>query len=274
MFCSAIFMTATHSNLTLLSWNINGLRSLIRKGRDAWLRDCGADIVCLQETRILPAEVPIERLPGSHHHFHSAHKRGYAGTATLSEWQPLHVHGLSEAEPEPGEGRVETLEFQDFYLVNVYVPNAQDGLRRLEYRTQVFDPALRAHLKSLDAHKPVVVCGDFNVAHREIDLARPQANRRNAGFTDEERASFDALLDAGFVDIFRHLHPDEPEHYTWWSYRGGARSRNVGWRIDYFLISGRLVDSVQDAYILPEVSGSDHCPVGLKLSFHNKGTAR
>jgi exodeoxyribonuclease-3 len=254
--------------MTLLSWNVNGLRAALKKGFADWAAQCGADLLCLQETKCQASDLAEAALPFAHQHFHSAQKKGYSGTAVLST-QPVAAPQLDfepgEGTEHPPEGRVQTLDCGPFLLVNVYVPNAQEALRRLPYRLD-WDRDLRAHLKALRQLKPVIVCGDFNVAHQEIDLARPASNRGRAGFSDPERASFSQLLDLGFVDSFRALHPEQPGHYSWWSYRGGARSRNVGWRIDYFLVDTRLQDHVEAAWLLPEIPGSDHCPIGLRLN--------
>lgn len=250
-------------SIEIISWNVNGLRAVLKKGFLEFLQQRKADVICLQEIKASEDQIPKLEMPYKRQCYHSADKAGYSGTATFSELPIIdHTFGLPE---HPKEGRVLTTEFEPFYLVNVYVPNSQNELRRLDYRTKQFDPEFRNYLQELDAQKPVIVCGDFNVAHEEIDIARPQANRRSAGFTDEERAEFTKHLDAGFIDTFRHFHPDEPEHYTWWSYRGGARGRNVGWRLDYFLVSERLMPKVEKAEILSQVMGSDHCPVSIKL---------
>ncbi len=251
----------------LVSWNVNGIRATLDKGAlPAFVQQTAPDILCLQETKARPeqVELPLE-FAGYHTFWNSAQKPGYSGTAVFSRLAPLSVrHGMDIAEHDT-EGRVLTLEYPDFFLVNVYTPNAQNELRRLPYRQQ-WDHAFRDFLVRLDATgKPVVFCGDLNVAHQEIDIARPAENRRNAGFTDEERAGFSRLLDSGFADTFRHLYPDQRDAYSWWSFRGGARTRNVGWRIDYFGVSNRLIPGVADAAIHPEVTGSDHCPVSLRL---------
>lgn len=247
----------------LVSWNVNGIRALIRKGGDAWLRACGADIICLQETRAFPEQVDLE-IAGYESWWNPAEKPGYSGVAIYARREPLEVTaGLGIADLD-GEGRVLTAEFDDLYAVTVYTPNAQNELRRLDHRQHEWDPAFLAHMRELDAHKPVVFCGDLNVAHREIDLANPRSNRRNAGFTDEERAGFDTILAGGFVDSFREFEQGGG-HYTWWSQRGGARQRNVGWRIDYVVVSQALRPRLRAAAIHPEVMGSDHCPVSLHL---------
>lgn len=254
--------------MLLVSWNVNGIRATLDKGAlPAFVQQFHPEVLCLQETKARPeqVELPLE-FAGYHSFWNSADKPGYSGTAVFSRCAPLHAHhGLGIADHD-SEGRVLTLEFPDFHLVNVYTPNAQNELRRLPYRMQ-WDDAFRSFVSRLDASgKPVVFCGDLNVAHQEIDLARPAENRRSAGFSDEERAGFSKLLDAGFVDTFRHLHPDQRDAYSWWSFRGGARARNVGWRIDYFCTSTRLADRVADAAIHPGITGSDHCPVSLTLA--------
>ena len=231
-----------------------------------FVQQAAPDILCLQEikARAEQVDLPLE-FAGYHSFWNSADKPGYSGTAVFSRTAPLAVHHGLGLPDHDSEGRVLTLEYPDFFLVNVYTPNAQNELRRLPYRMQ-WDNVFRAFLTRLDATgKPVVFCGDLNVAHQEIDIARPAENRRNAGFTDEERAGFSALLAAGFLDTFRHFHPDRREAYSWWSFRGGARSRNVGWRIDYFGVSARLAPRLTAAAIHPEITGSDHCPVSLRL---------
>lgn len=251
--------------MRLLSWNVNGLRAVLGKGFAEFVAAAKPDILCLQETKARPeqVELPLE-LGGYRAFWSSAEKPGYSGVAVFSREQPLDVtEGLGIPEHNR-EGRTLTLEYQDFILVNVYTPNAQDELRRLDYRLQ-WDEAFRHHVAGLARRKPVVFCGDLNVAHREIDLARPKENRRNPGFSDEERESFGRLLDTGFTDTFRHFHPDLAGAYSWWSYRAGARKRNVGWRIDYFGVSDGFVGRVRGADILCEVHGSDHCPVGITL---------
>lgn len=245
------------------SWNVNGIRSCLRKGGDDWMQRCGADVICLQETRAFPEQVDLD-LPGYDAYWNPAEKPGYSGVAILTRREPLAVTaGLGIAELD-GEGRVITAEFDDLYVVSVYTPNSQNELRRLAYREQHWDPAFLEHMSELAAHKPVVFCGDLNVAHREIDLANPRSNRRNAGFTDEERAGFDRILAAGFVDSFREFESGGG-HYTWWSNRPGVRERNVGWRIDYVVVSGDLRPRLEAAAIHPEVLGSDHCPVSVRL---------
>lgn len=252
--------------MRLLSWNVNGLRAVLGKGFADFVASERPDILCLQETKARPEQVPLPpELEGYQAFWNSAEKPGYSGVVVFTRETPLEVSlGLGIPDHDR-EGRVLTLEFPDFQLVNVYTPNAQDGLRRLDYRLG-WDQAFREHVARLAERKPVVFCGDLNVAHREIDLARPRENRRNPGFSDEERESFGRLLDAGFSDSYRHFHPDREGAYSWWSYRAGARPRNVGWRIDYFGVSSHWMDRVAAAEILPQVHGSDHCPVGLRLS--------
>lgn len=247
----------------LVSWNVNGIRACLRKGGGNWLAACGADIICLQETRALPEQAGLE-LPGYVASWHPATRPGYSGVAALSRREPLSVErglGLSGLD---AEGRLLVLELDDLFVATVYAPNAQRELARLDLRTTVWDPAFRDRMSRLAACKPVVFCGDLNVAHREIDLANPQQNRRNAGFTDEERAGFDALLAAGFVDTFREFEPGGG-HYTWWSNRMGVREKNIGWRIDYVLISRDLRPRLRSASIHAEVLGSDHCPVSVLI---------
>lgn len=252
--------------MKLISWNVNGFRAVLKKGFLEFLAAEGPDLVLLQEVKAEPGQVDHDfAAEGWEVHWNAAEKKGYSGVAVLSRIPALSVrHGIGIAEHDR-EGRVLALELPDFHLVNVYTPNAQNELRRLDYRME-WDAAFLAYLKELEKTKPVVFAGDLNVAHREIDLARPKENRRSAGFTDEERGGFDRLVDAGFVDTFRHFHPDEPGHYSWWSFRGGARQRNVGWRIDYFCVSAPLLPRVASAGILPGVLGSDHCPVTVEIS--------
>jgi len=251
--------------MKLLSWNVNGIRAVLGKGFGDFVAAEKPEILCLQETKARPEQVPLPlELTGYHAFWNSADKPGYSGTAVFTRDQPLNVHHGMGIEDHDKEGRVLTLEYPDFTLVNVYTPNAQDGLRRLPYRLE-WDAAFRQHLLKHAATKPVIFCGDLNVAHQEIDLARPNGNRKNPGFSDEERASFTELLGAGFTDSFRHLHPDQPNHYSWWSYRANARQNNVGWRIDYFGVTPSFMSRVKSASILPHVHGSDHCPVGITL---------
>jgi exodeoxyribonuclease-3 len=252
--------------MKFVSWNVNGIRSCLGKGLPEWLASHGPDILCLQETKARPEQVELPLEFGTYKdYWNSAEKPGYSGVATFTRMEPLAVTQGIGIDEHDKEGRVLTLEFEDFHLVNVYTPNAQNELRRLPYR-MTWDQAFRDFVTSLrTTGKSVVFCGDLNVAHQEIDLARPDANRKSAGFSDEERAGFSQLLEAGFTDSFRHFHPDRTEAYSWWSYRGGARSRNVGWRIDYFGVSQDAVGRMQSASILPEITGSDHCPVALEF---------
>ena len=247
-----------------ISWNVNGLRACAGKGFAEVFKALDADFFCLQETKLQEGQVDLQ-LPGYYAYWNYADKKGYSGTAVFCRREPLHVTYGMDIDEHDHEGRVITLEMDGFYLVCVYTPNSQDGLRRLEYRMAWEDDFL-AYIKRLDAQKPVIVCGDLNVAHQEIDLKNPQTNRRNAGFTDEERGKMSVLLDSGFVDTFRLLHPTEEGAYSWWSYRFRAREKNVGWRIDYFIVSQRLAPQVAEAAIHAEVMGSDHCPVELRLA--------
>lgn len=249
--------------MKFISWNVNGLRAVFSKGFPDIIKELDADFVCLQETKMQAGQLDAE-LPTYTSYWNFAEKKGYSGTAIYTRHEPLSVaYGIDIPEHDT-EGRVITLEYPDFYLVTVYVPNSQDDLRRLGYRV-TWEDAFRAYLKGLDKKKPVIVCGDLNVAHKEIDLKNPKSNRKNAGFTDEERGKFQELLDAGFVDTFRHFYPDQRDIYSWWSYRFKARERNSGWRIDYFVTSERLVPRLTSAKILTEIYGSDHCPVELVI---------
>lgn len=251
------------SPLRFISWNVNGLRACDGKGFRETFAKLDADFFCLQETKMQPGQLDMA-FDGYRSWWCSAEKKGYSGTAVFSRHEPLAVsYGLGMDEHDH-EGRVITLEMPAFYLVTVYTPNSQDGLRRLDYRMK-WDDAFRRYLAGLDRRKPVIVCGDMNVAHQEIDLKNPKSNRRNAGFTDEERGKFSALLAGGFTDTFRHFHPTEEGIYSWWSYRFKAREKNAGWRIDYFLASDRLVPQLRSASIHTEIYGSDHCPVELEL---------
>jgi exodeoxyribonuclease-3 len=251
--------------MKLISWNVNGIRAALNKGLADFLSTENPDILCLQETKAREEQVELPLEFGAYKAFwNSAIKPGYSGTAIFTKEAPIDcILGLG-IEHHDKEGRVITLEYPDFFLVNVYTVNAQDELRRLPYRLE-WDTAFRSHLNQLALKKPVIFCGDLNVAHNEIDLARPGSNRKSPGFSDEERASFTELLESGFIDTYRHLYPEKTEAYSWWSYRGGARERNVGWRIDYFGLSPALIDRLDDATILPHVMGSDHCPVAITL---------
>lgn len=249
--------------MKLISWNVNGLRAVMDKGFMDFFSAAAADIFCLQETKLQEGQLALE-LPGYRQFWNYAEKKGYSGTAIFSRREPLSVtYGLG-IEEHDHEGRVITLEFDDFYLVNVYVPNSQDELKRLDYRMRWEDDFL-AYVRALDEKKPVIYTGDLNVARLEIDLKNPRTNRRSAGFTDEERAKIENVLAAGFVDSFRYFYPEQEGIYSWWSYRFKARERNAGWRIDYFIVSGKLAGRMQDAKIHTEVTGSDHCPVELDI---------
>lgn len=244
-------------------WNVNGIRAILGKNFMDYFKEADADFFCINETKVQEGQVDLD-LPGYHQYWSYAEKKGYSGTAIFTKHEPLSVRrGVGVAELDL-EGRVTALEYEDFWLVCVYAPNAQDGLARIDHR-MAWEDAFRAFVVELDQSKPVIICGDMNVAHNEIDLARPKQNVGNAGFSDEERGKFNELLDAGFVDTFRMLYPDATEMYSWWSYRAQARARNVGWRIDYFLVSERFRERVKNAHIFMEVMGSDHCPVGLDL---------
>ena len=249
--------------MKLISWNVNGLRACAQKGFGDFFAQEQADIFCVQETKMQPEQADIS-FDGWKSWWNSAVKKGYSGTAVFAREEPLSVRYDIGAEDFSGEGRVITLEYPHFFLVNVYTPNSQRDLARLPFRMR-WEDAFRAYLLALDAKKPVVVCGDMNVAHEEIDLKNPKSNRHNAGFTDEEREKMTALQQAGFADTFRALYPDQAGAYTWWSYMFHAREKNAGWRIDYFLVSARLLPQVEDARIYADVLGSDHCPVGLLL---------
>ena len=250
--------------MKFISWNVNGLRACVGKGFTDYFRDQDADFFCLQETKLQAGQISLD-LPGYCQFWNYAQKKGYSGTAVFAKEEPLSVTTGVGVEELDTEGRLITLEYPDFYLVTCYTPNAQQGLARIEHRLK-WDEAFRAHLKKLDAHKPVIACGDLNVAHQEIDLKNPASNRGSAGFSDEERESFSRLLDAGFTDSFRHLFPDATGMYSWWSYRFNARANNAGWRIDYFLVSDRLAEKITATPIYSDVLGSDHCPVGVELS--------
>ena len=246
-----------------VSWNVNGLRACMEKGfMDAFCR-LDADVFCLQETKLQQGQITLD-LPGYYQFWNYAEKKGYSGTAVFSREEPISVRYGLGIEQHDHEGRVITLEFPDYYFITVYVPNSQEELKRLDYR-MVWEDDFLSYVKKLEETKPVIFCGDLNVAHREIDLKNPASNRRNAGFTDEERAKFDAALKSGLTDTFRYFYPDQENIYSWWSYRFQARARNAGWRIDYFVVSDCLRDRLQDAKIHTEITGSDHCPVELDL---------
>lgn len=250
--------------MKLISWNVNGLRACLQKGFLESVVSLHADIICLQETKMQQGQAQVE-LPDYLPYWNSAEKKGYSGTAVFTKKKPINVmYGLPQEEHNQ-EGRAITLEFESFFLVNVYVPNAQEGLKRLDYRMK-WEDDLRAYLKGLDQKKPVILCGDMNVAHKEIDLKNPKPNRGNAGFSDEERRKMTELLNSGFIDTFRLLYPEAEGIYSWWSYRFSARAKNAGWRIDYFIVSERLKDRIEEAAVHTEIMGSDHCPVSLKLN--------
>ena len=249
--------------MKLVSWNVNGLRAVLGKGFLDYVAQESPDILCLQETKLQPEQAVFD-LPGYRRFFNSADKKGYSGTAILTRTEPLSVTYDFGGDEHRHEGRIITAEFPQFYLVCCYTPNSQDGLKRLDYRMR-WEDDLRDYLRELDQTKPVVYCGDLNVAHREIDLKNPKTNRQNPGFSDEEREKMTRLLEAGFVDTFRYINGDVTDRYSWWSYRFHAREKNVGWRIDYFIVSQRLADKVKAADIRSEIYGSDHCPVLLEL---------
>lgn len=249
--------------MNLVSWNVNGLRACLGKGFLDFFAAADADIFCIQESKMQQDQAELV-LAGYEQYWNSAVKKGYSGTAVFTRLKPLAVtYGLG-IDKHDQEGRIITLEFDKFFLVNTYTPNSQRGLVRLDYRME-WEDDFRAYLEQLDCQKPVIMCGDINVAHQEIDIKNPKANRRSAGFSDEERGKMTELLKAGFIDTFRYLYPDKTDAYTWWSYFSNARARNIGWRIDYFIVSERLKQEVNDALIYSDIIGSDHCPVGLKI---------
>ena len=247
--------------MKLISWNVNGIRACLQKGFVDSMKALDPDVICIQETKMQEGQAEID-LEGYFQYFCSAEKKGYSGTAVLTKTEPLSVKRNFGSHTDEGRGLI--LEYPDFYLVNVYVPNSQEKLKRLDYRME-WEDDFRQMVQELDKEKPVVICGDMNVAHKEIDLKNPASNRKNPGFSDEEREKMSVLLDAGFVDTFRYLYPDVTDVYSWWSYRFSARSKNIGWRIDYFIISQRLASQINDAKIHTEILGSDHCPVELDL---------
>ncbi len=249
--------------MKLISWNVNGLRAVVNKGFKEYFNELNADIFCIQETKMQEGQLDIS-FEGYKQFFNSAIRKGYSGTAIFTKTEPQKVtYGIGIDEHDT-EGRVITLEFEKFYLVNCYTPNAQRELTRLEYRMK-WEDDFRKYLINLDKIKPVILCGDLNVAHEEIDLKNPKSNRGNAGFTDEERNQMTNLLNSGFVDSFRFLYPNQTDSYSWWSYMGHAREKNVGWRIDYFIVSESISNKIKQAFIYPEIMGSDHCPVGLDI---------
>lgn len=260
---------------TIVSWNVNGVRAGVRKGTlVSFIEDIQPDVLCLQETKAMQGQVEID-LPEYEEIWNSAERKGYSGTAIFTKVKPISITYdmpgvkkgalLDSFGDALTEGRVITMEFEDFYLVTVYTPNAKRSLERLEYRHKKWDPFFLNHLMDLKKKKPVVMCGDLNVAHKEVDLARPKDNMKNAGFTAEEREGMDNIIDAGFVDSFRNLYPDAKDRYTWWSNFAQSRDRNIGWRIDYFLVDEKIIGKVKDAFIWSDVMGSDHCPVGIKI---------
>ncbi|MBC1436141.1 exodeoxyribonuclease III [Listeria rocourtiae] len=250
--------------MKLISWNVNGLRAAEKKGFMDYFREVDADIFCIQETKLQQGQIDLD-LSGYHDYWNYAVKKGYSGTAIFSKTKPISVHYGLDIEAHDQEGRVITLEYPKFYMITVYTPNSQNELKRLDYRMDWEDTFLK-HLKKLDQMKPIIMCGDLNVAHQEIDLKNPKTNRRNAGFSDEERGKFTELLASGFTDSFRYLYPDLENAYSWWSYRMNARARNTGWRIDYFVVSTRIADNIKEAVIHADVMGSDHCPVELVIA--------
>ena len=249
--------------MKLVSWNVNGIRACLNKGFDDFFKEVNADIFCIQETKCQEGQVDLE-YDGYESFWNSAEKKGYSGTAVFTKTKPLYVKYGIGIEEHDKEGRVITIEFDKFFLVNIYTPNSKRELERLDYR-QVWEDEIRKYLLNLNKTKPVIMCGDLNVAHKEIDLKNPKTNTHNAGFTIEERNKMTELLDAGFVDTFRYLYPDKTDCYSWWSYMRKAREKNVGWRIDYFIVSEDIKDKIKEASIYSEVMGSDHCPVGLEI---------
>lgn len=249
--------------MKLISWNVNGLRACVTKGFLDFMKKEDADIFCIQETKLQEGQIDLD-LPGYFQYWNYAEKKGYSGTAVFTKKEPLSVSYGIGIEEHDHEGRVITLEYPDFYIITVYTPNSQEELARLSYRMQ-WEEDFLSYLKTLEKKKPVIFCGDLNVAHKEIDLKNPKTNRKNAGFTDEERERFTVLTESGFIDTFRHFYPDKEGIYSWWSYRFSARAKNAGWRIDYFLVSDCLKDRLKDALIYTDILGSDHCPVGLIL---------
>ena len=246
-----------------ISWNVNGIRACVGKGFLDFFKEIDADIFCIQESKMQEGQLELD-LPGYYQYWNYAQRKGYSGTAIFTKQEPLSVQYGIGTEEHDKEGRVITLEYPDFYMITVYTPNSQNELKRLDYRME-WEDAFLVYLKNLEKKKPVVVCGDMNVAHKEIDLKNPKTNRKNAGFTDEERGKMSALLDSGMIDTFRYFYPEQKDIYSWWSYRFHAREKNSGWRIDYFLVSEILKDRLQDAKIHTDVMGSDHCPVELDI---------
>ena len=249
--------------MKFISWNVNGIRACREKGFMDFFNEIDADFFCLQETKLQEGQIELD-LPGYEQYWNYAEKKGYSGTAIFTKHKPISVSYGIGVEEHDHEGRVITLEYENFYMITVYVPNSQDGLARLDYRMRWEDDFL-AYIKKLEESKPVVYCGDLNVAHKEIDLKNPKTNRKNAGFTDEERGKFSTVLENGFIDTFRYFYPDMENIYSWWSYRFSARAKNAGWRIDYFIVSGALKDKLKAAKIHTDIMGSDHCPVELEM---------
>ena len=249
--------------MKLVSWNVNGLRAIYKKGFEETFKELNADIFCIQETKMQEGQIKLE-LQGYNQYYNYAERKGYSGTAIFTKKEPINVTYGIGIEEHDKEGRVITLEFDKFYMVNCYTPNSGRELARLEYR-MIWEDEFKKYLIKLDKQKPVIICGDLNVAHTEIDLKNPKSNRKNAGFTDEERSKIDNLLNSGFTDTFRKIYPDKEGAYTWWSYMFNARANNAGWRIDYFLVSDRISKNIKDAYIYSNIMGSDHCPVGLEI---------
>ena len=249
--------------MKLISWNVNGIRACLTKGFMDFFKEIDADIFCIQETKCQEGQVELN-LEGYYSFWNSAERKGYSGTAMFCKNKPIKVTKGIGIEEHDNEGRVITAEFENYYVVTIYTPNSKRGLERLGYR-QVWEDEIRSYLLTLNQTKPVIMCGDLNVAHKEIDLKNPKTNRGNAGFTDEEREKMTELLNVGFTDTYRYLYPEKEDAYSWWSYMGKAREKNIGWRIDYFIVSSKIEDNIKEAMIYPEVMGSDHCPVGLEI---------
>lgn len=249
--------------MKLISWNVNGLRAVYKKGFMEFFKEVNADIFCIQETKVQEGQIELE-LKGYNQYFNYANRKGYSGTAIFTKNTPEEVTKGIGIKEHDQEGRIITLKFKKFYLVNCYTPNSGRELARLDYR-MTWEEAFKQYLENLDKDKPVILCGDLNVAHKEIDLKNPKTNRKNAGFTDEEREKMTNLLNSGFTDSYRHLYPNRENSYTWWSYMGNARAKNVGWRIDYFLTSNRISKNIKESYIYDKILGSDHCPIGLEI---------
>lgn len=250
--------------MKLISWNVNGLRAVLKKGFQDFFKNIDADIFCVQETKMQEGQAEMDFAEGYHTYLNYAEKKGYSGTAVFTKKEPINVSYGIGIEEHDKEGRVITLEFEKFFLVNCYTPNSKRELERLDYR-MTWEDAFREYLLNLNKKKPVILCGDLNVAHKEIDLKNPKTNRGNAGFTDEERQKMTELLDSGFTDSFRYLYPEKKDSYTWWSYFASSRERNIGWRIDYFIVSKSIKNTIQEAYIYDTILGSDHCPVGIDV---------